>query len=572
MLRNFGIKIRILFLIVLLILSTLLASGAFTVGLNSLAEQGVEDATEAMKIGFERTLKFAVQSLATKLGDAVEKAKAKGLDPQPVVQEELLKVRFGEDGYYFAYDMSGTAVAHPIRPERIGQNNMNSKDVKGNAYIRDMVDKAQNGGGFVTYWFPKPGEQQPSPKQAYAMKIPGTDYFVATGIYIDVIEARRIAIQKTFTDFTNSLIMWIGLGILALLALFVVPVAWVIAGSITKPLFRCVDFTKTMATGDLRHSLNDTHKDELAQLSNAMDDMMTRLRDVVLNVQSGSDSVAAGGEELSASSDSLSQGATQQAAALEEVASSMEEMTSNITQNADNARTTEGIALQAAQDAEKGGSAVAGTVESMKKIAERITIVEDIARQTNLLALNAAIEAARAGEHGKGFAVVAAEVRKLAEHSATAAGEISELSASSVQVAEEAGEMLTRMVPDIKKTAELVQEIAAATTEQNSGAEQINKAIQELDQVVQQNAAASEEVASTSETLSAQAIELQREISFFRVSSGGSAGHKPTSGPRVTTKPQKPKALAAAPKPKANPPGNGMDLDMSGDDDDFERF
>ncbi|WP_235264124.1 methyl-accepting chemotaxis protein, partial [Geoalkalibacter ferrihydriticus] len=206
-----------------------------------------------------------------------------------------------------------------------------------------------------------------------------------------------------------------------------------------------------------------------------------------------------------------------QAAAAEEASSSMEQMAANIRQNADNAMQTEKIAAKSAQDARQGGEAVGKTVTAMKQIADKISIVEEIARQTNLLALNAAIEAARAGEHGKGFAVVAAEVRKLAERSQTAAAEISDLSGSSVEIAEQAGKMLTQMVPDIQKTAELVQEIAAASKEQDAGAEQVNKAIQQLDQVIQQNASASEEMASTSEELSSQAEQLQQAIAYFKV-------------------------------------------------------
>ncbi|MBI4642440.1 MAG: methyl-accepting chemotaxis protein [Deltaproteobacteria bacterium] len=264
------------------------------------------------------------------------------------------------------------------------------------------------------------------------------------------------------------------------------------------------------------------------KLMQALAKMVSGLSEVVANIQTAAHQVTAGSQELSSSSQQLSQGATEQSASVEEVSSSMEQMAANIKQNSDNAQQTEKIALKAAEDAKEGGNAVVETVTAMKEIAGKISIIEEIARQTNLLALNAAIEAARAGEHGRGFAVVASEVRKLAERSQTAAGEINKLSASSVEVAEKAGEMLARIVPDIQKTADLVQEINAASNEQRSGANQINKAIQQLDQVIQQNAAASEEMASTSEELLSQSEQLQSTIGFFKIAdNGGSLFRQP---------------------------------------------
>ncbi len=253
------------------------------------------------------------------------------------------------------------------------------------------------------------------------------------------------------------------------------------------------------------------------RLMQAMSQMVGGLTEVVSNLQAVAAQVATGSQELSASAEQMSQGAAEQSSSVEEVSSSMEQMAANINQNSDNAQQTEKIALKAATDAKEGGAAVAETVSAMKQIAGKISIIEEIARQTNLLALNAAIEAARAGEHGKGFAVVASEVRKLAERSQTAAGEINNLSGSSVQIAEKAGDMLTRIVPDIQRTAELVQEINAASREQNAGADQINKAIQQLDQVIQQNASASEEMTSTSEELAGQADQLKSTIAYFRI-------------------------------------------------------
>ena len=373
---------------------------------------------------------------------------------------------------------------------------------------------------------------------------------------------------NSLTSQANSIIV----GTIIVAVILGVFIAVILAAIISKPVIKGVSFAEAMAKGDFTKTLDINQKDEIGVLAQALNNMVTTLREVVGNVATATSNIASGSEELSASSQSLSQGATEQAAAIEEVSSSMEEMSSNIKQNAENSQQTQKIAVQAAKDAQEGGVAVGKAVVAMKNIAEKISIIEEIARQTNLLALNAAIEAARAGEHGKGFAVVAAEVRKLAERSGNAAGEISELSSSTVNISEKAGEMLTKLVPDIQRTADLIQEIAAASAEQNSGAEQINKAIQQLDQVIQQNASASEEMASTSEELSSQAQQMQQTMSFFRVGDGSGQlqRHKPMALPAgPSAKAHKPTAHAAATKKGG---GVNLDLNSGADDDEFEKF
>ncbi|MBF2717836.1 methyl-accepting chemotaxis protein [Agrobacterium vitis] len=324
-------------------------------------------------------------------------------------------------------------------------------------------------------------------------------------------------------------------------------------------------------------SLSD--KDTLGQ---SLQLMVERLRGVVADALSASDNVSSGSQQLSSASEQVSQGATEQASSAEEASASMEEMAANIKQNADNAAQTEKIARQSSKDAEASGEAVNRAVGAMRTIAEKISIVQEIARQTDLLALNAAVEAARAGEHGKGFAVVASEVRKLAERSQAAAAEISTLSGQTVQVATEAGEMLTRLVPDIRKTADLISEISAACREQDIGASQINEAIQQLDKVTQQNAGASEEMSATSEELAAQAEELQTSIAFFKVD--GAHQKKPAPQTRTVAARAAPARTAAPAKPRtptssqtvaaqqARAKGFALDLSMGGPDEEDRLF
>jgi len=280
-----------------------------------------------------------------------------------------------------------------------------------------------------------------------------------------------------------------------------------------------------IANGDLTVSIRERSSED--KLMQALSAMVAGLTQTVTDIRSIAGEVAAASQSISTASIQVSKGASSQAAAAEEASSSMEEMVSNIKQNADNAQQTDKIANKSARDAQESGKSVLEAVSAMKEIANKISIIEEIARQTNLLALNAAIEAARAGEHGKGFAVVAAEVRKLAERSQKAAGEINQLSATTLRVSEKSGEMLEKLVPDIQRTAELVQEISAASKEQDTGAEQINKALQQLEQVIQQNASASEEMASTTEELTGQSEQLVGALAFFKT-------REEDSGPKRT--------------------------------------
>jgi methyl-accepting chemotaxis protein len=298
----------------------------------------------------------------------------------------------------------------------------------------------------------------------------------------------------------------------------------------TANLRTTVEVADAIAGGDL--TVEPKPLSDKDTLGLALKRMTEKLKLVVSDALTAAGNVSSGAVQLSTAAQELSSGANDQAASAVEVSSSMEEMAANIKQNADNAAQTEKIARQSSVDAKASGDAVNRAVQAMQLIAEKIGFVQEIARQTDLLALNAAVEAARAGEYGKGFAVVASEVRKLAERSQTAAAEIGTLSSQTMMAAREAGQMLGKLVPDIKKTAELVEEISAACREQDIGTNQVNQATQQLDKVIQQNAGAAEEMSATSEALSGQADKLKQSIAFFRI--GGKDEAAPAQKPITT--------------------------------------
>jgi methyl-accepting chemotaxis protein len=300
-----------------------------------------------------------------------------------------------------------------------------------------------------------------------------------------------------------------------------------------------------MAGGDLTQRVEEKYEGDFETLATALNGTLNKLSDTMTEVRTAAEAINGAAEQVSATAQSLSQSASEQAAGVERTSASVEQMSASVAHNTESARITDGMAAKSAKEAVEGGEAVTQTASAMKQIAKKISIVDDIAYQTNLLALNAAIEAARAGEQGKGFAVVAAEVRKLAERSQVAAKEISELAAGSVSVSEKAGVLLTEMIPTIRKTSDLVQEITAASEEQTTGLLNISSAMGELNQATQQNASASEQLAATSEEMSGQAEQLQAAVAFFTLSDRGARPSRSNHTPKLAVSKSKRVTLAA---------------------------
>ncbi len=544
-------------------------------------------------------------------------------DARNTALEALRHMRYEGGNYLFGFDPEGNYYLSPASRDFEGTNKIDLKDANGKYLIRELINAAKAGGGYVQYDFPKPGLQSASPKIGYAALFAPWNLVIGTGIYIDDVDAvfRRVLIQ-------------LGSISLALLALLTA-LGWAISRSISVPLNAVVDVSKRMAAGDFAFKLDTAGRDEAGavfravmlvqeavramindaralsaaaaqgnlaaradaaahqgefraiieglnstldavvgpinavkqvmaaveqgDLSESIDadyqgdfgalqasvnNTVGKLSATIAQVNTSASELSNAATQVSATSQVLSQATSEQAASLEQTTSAMEQMSASIAQNTDNAKTTDGIAGQSAADALAGGEAVRSTVAAMKSIAGKISIIDDIAYRTDLLALNAAIEAARAGEHGKGFAVVAAEVRKLAERSQIAAQEIGELASSSVETAERAGQLFETMLPSIRKTADLVGEITAASEEQTTGAGQISQAMAQLNTVTQQNAATAEELSATAEEMNAQAENLNDLMRQFTL-----AGHDVAAPAARMARPGKARARAATAQP-----------------------
>jgi methyl-accepting chemotaxis protein len=491
-----------------------------------------------------RNLDEMALNIVKQFGDKAAAGTLSKEEAQKQAMEVIKGLRYAKDGYFTI--SSGTlSVMHPIKPENNGKDLVDLKDPKGTYVYREIAATAAlpEGGGFVNYYWSRPGSTEPVPKLSRVVRYQPWNWALTTGVYIDDIDI-------AFRDSLLKSAGWLAL-VCALL--------WFIVSAVNKSLRHTIggapeyvgEITQKIADGDLSIEVK-THATDQSSILHSVKAMQQRLADTIGEIRRSADTIATASGEIASGNMDLSARTESQASSLEETAASMEELTSTVNQNADNAVQANKLVQSASEVAERGGKVVSQVVQTMEtinasatRIVDIISVIDGIAFQTNILALNAAVEAARAGEQGRGFAVVASEVRNLAQRSAAAAKEIKELinasvdsiSAGSALVAE-AGTTMDQVVTSVSRVTQIMQAITEASSEQSTGIGHVNMAITEMDSVTQQNAALVEQAAAAAGSMQEQAAMLATLVARFRLAGETAspvapvaAAHRPAARP-----------------------------------------